>query len=578
MRKTGFKLLALITLVMLVLSACTPAETTGGTGSTTTKGTTGGTTTTTTSGGGWESDPNLNEPGVEPICKETVTLKIGLRENANVTDFSTNDQTKLLEERGNFDLEFDFYTSEMATQINLIVAGGDFSELPDVILLKPGDAYVYQWGQAGAIIPLNEYYENSSYHLKIAEDRTGVDFKPMVTSPDGNIYGIPTYNQSLGNENPAKMWIYQPWLDELDLEVPETTEDLLNVLRAFKDEDPNGNGEADEIPFLGRPYDVYPFLPPWLQVLVSPFQFIGGDHYVVNDGEIGVWYNTPEYREALQYIRTLFEEELMPDFQFTMDRTAWNNLSGNEEIVIVGMVEGLSAAHTLRNEDYVGFGPLENTDGRVYTTFVPSTANISMMISSNSEVAEAAFRLGDLLTSEDQSIISRWGNEGQHWDYLENAKVDVSEMEAWFEDAGYPGYVVIYEDPWGIVQNFHWYQAGPFIRQYGIAAGRVVPKDTPINSEYMIAQCIKPYLDVTKETSKQHAVGKFIFTEEELTAITEVLNSLETYVNECVADFSLGNLDINDDAVWNTYLQQLDDIGLQEVIEIVQGVYDRMYK
>lgn len=580
MKKTGMKVIALLLLTMLVLSACTTTPTTtGATGSTTTKATTTGATTTgattTTSAGGWQQDPNLNDPGVEPICKETVTLKVGLRENANVTDFAANDMTKLVEERGNFKLDFQFYTSEMATQLNLIVAGGDFKNLPDVIMLVPGDAYVFQWGQAGAILPLNDYYANSSYHLKIAEERTGVDYKQMITSPDGNYYGIPTYNQSLGNENEGKLWVNKPWLDKLDLEIPKTTDDFYNVLKAFVTEDPNGNGEADEIGLLGR---VWSFTPPWFKALVAPFEFIGGGHYIQNDGTVGVWYNTPEYRESLQFMRKLFEEGLIPDYQFTIDDTAWNNLGGNAEIPIVGIVDGTAATVTTRVPDYVGFGPLANPDGRMFTNFVPSVANVAYMISSACETPEAAFRLGDLLVSEDFSIITRWGNEGQHWDYIKNAKVDVNQMDAWFEDAGYPGYVVIYEDPWGIVQNFHWYQAGPYIRQYGIAAGRVVPKDTPINSEYMIAQMIKPYLEVTNSTSRQHAVGKLVFNATELSAITEILNSLQTYVGESIAAFALGTLDIDDDTVWNDYLAQLEAIGLNDVLQIVQNVYDRMYK
>jgi putative aldouronate transport system substrate-binding protein len=533
---------------------------------------------TTADPNAWQGDPNLNEPGVEPICKETVSITIGLRENANVSDFKTNDMTKLLEERGNFDLTFQYYTSEMATQINLIIAGGDFKNLPDVIMLGPGDAYVYQWGQAGAIIPLNDYYENSSYHLKMAVDRTGVDFKQMITSPDGNYYGIPSYNQSLGNENRDKMWIYQPWLDELDLEIPKTTEDLYNVLKAFKEDDPNGNGQADEIPMLNTPYTL---TVPWVQALVSPFQFIGSGHYIVNDGEIGVWYNTSEYREALSYIRRLFADGLMPDYQFTIDTTGYNNLVANSELAIVGcFVEGSAAVTNSvgRVSDYTGFGPLANPDGRISTAFAPSVANISYMISSSCAVPEAAFRLGDLLVSEDLSIMTRWGNEGQHWDYLANSKVDVSQMDAWYEDAGYPGYVVIYEDPWGVVQNFHWYQAGPFIRQYGIAAGRVVPKDTPINSEYMISKVIQDYLKINEAFAKQHAVGKLIYNSTELSATTEILSSIATYVSESFAGFALGQIDLNNDAVWNDYVAQLDAIGLQDVLKIVQNVYDRMYK
>lgn len=577
MKKKALNLAAVSLIIMLILSSCSSAPTTTGTIGTTTKPTTTSvnTTATTADPGGWKSDPNLNEPGVEPICIETVTLTVGLRENANVTDFKTNDMTKLIEERGNFDLQFKYYTSEMATQINLIIAGGDFKNLPDVIMMSPGDAYVYQWGQAGAILPLNEYYENSSFYLKEAEDRTGVDFKQMITSPDGNYYGIPTYNQSLPNENPAKMWIYQPWLDALDLEVPKTTEDLFTVLKAFLEEDPNGNGQADEIPLLGLPYNMN---VAWKQALISPFQYIGGNQYVVNDGKVGVWYNTSEYREALKYINTLFSDRLLPDYLFTIDQTAYNNLASNADTAIVGVYVYSSASDTARLAEYTGFGPLANPDGRVYTAFVPSSANIAYMISSACESAEAAFRLGDLLVSEDVSIMTRWGNEGQHWDYLKNYTGDLSKLRATYETAGFPGYLIVYEDPWGIVQNFHWYQAGPFIRQYGVAAGRVAEASAPIGVADRIAMIIKNYMDVTENASKAHTVGKLIFNNTELNAITEILSSLEVYESENFAYFALGNNDINDDAVWNNYLAQLDAIGLQDVLKIVQNVYDRMYK
>jgi putative aldouronate transport system substrate-binding protein len=569
---------SLFLLAALMLTACTTPATTG---ATTTKATTTGTTaTTTTTQAGYPHDPNLNDPGVIPICKEKVTLKVGIRENANVVDFATNTMTKLIEEQGNMKLEFVYYSAEMATQINLVVAGGDFKSMPDILMLSPGDAYVYQWGLAGAIIPVNEYYENSAFHLNIAEERTGVDFKRMITSPDGNYYGIPTFNQSLGNENPAKMWIYKPWLDKLSLPVPQTTADFLNVLKAFKTGDPNGNGQPDEIPLLGLPYTNITIA--WMQALVAPFQFIGAGHYVVNDGKIGTWYNTAAYRESLQYIRSLFAEGVIPDFQFTIDRTGYNNLASNAEIPLLGVIiDGSSAiagAIPGRVPEYVGFGPLKNPDGRHYTAFVPSVANISFMITAACAKPETAFRLGDLLVSEDLSIITRWGTEGKHWDYVKNSKKDMSQMDAWFEKAGYPGYIVIYDDPWGIVQNDHWYQAGPFIRQYGIAAGRVVPKDTPIQSEYMIAQVIGSYLDVSAATSRQHAVGKLVFNSTELSAITEILNSIEAAVKENTAKFCLGQLDINSDAAWNEYVKQLDTIGLQSVLKIVQNVYDRMYK
>ena len=48
---------------------------------------------------------------------------------------------------------------------------------------------------------------------------------------------------------PFFLSINTTWLERLGLEMPETLEEFANVLRAFRDQDPNGNGIQDEIPF-----------------------------------------------------------------------------------------------------------------------------------------------------------------------------------------------------------------------------------------------------------------------------------------------------------------------------------------
>lgn len=523
----------------------------------------------------YAADPNLNAPGVTPIAKKAVTLKIGVAQNANVVDFEKNDMTLLLEKQGNFNLDFVYYASaEMKTQINLVVASGKFDDLPDVIMSDPADAMVMQWGQAGAIIPLNQYYKNSAHHLNIAKQRTGVDFVPMVTSPDGNIYGIPQFNQSLGNEYASKIWVYKPWLDVLGLKDPVTTEDMTNLLTAIKTKDPNKNGKADEIPLLGENLAYVP-RSLWMQSLVNPFQFMNDTNYNVKDGTIGVFFNTNGYRQALKWIRSLVSKGLLPDYQFTLDSNTYKNLMSNKEIPLVGVAPNSSATASYRIPDYVGVAPLTHPGIPQNTAFTPSSAAVRYMVSAACKNPEAAFRLGDLLVSEDMSIMTRWGNQGKHWDYVKNAKIDLSKYAAWYEKSGFPGYVIIYEDPWGIVQNFHWYQAGPFVRQYGIAAGRLTPVGQ-VNSEYMIAQIMPTYQAVGK-ASKAWAVSKLIYTKEETQTVTEPLASLESYVAESTAAFAVGQRDINNDAEWAAYLKQLDAIGLPKVLAVVQKIYNRMY-
>ena len=41
-------------------------------------------------------------------------------------------------------------------------------------------------------------------------------------------------------------------MNKLGLEVPNTVEEYENVLRAFRDQDPNGNGLKDEVPYFAR--------------------------------------------------------------------------------------------------------------------------------------------------------------------------------------------------------------------------------------------------------------------------------------------------------------------------------------
>ena len=64
--------------------------------------------------------------------------------------------------------------------------------------------------------------------------------------PDGNLYTLPQidgYRPKCVNV----MMINQTWLDKLGLEKPTTLGELKDVLIAFRDKDPNGNGKQDEI-------------------------------------------------------------------------------------------------------------------------------------------------------------------------------------------------------------------------------------------------------------------------------------------------------------------------------------------
>ena len=79
--------------------------------------------------------------------------------------------------------------------------------------------------------------------------RDAEDNDPTVSlvASDGKIYSVGYLVGQNINTN-QHFFINQEWLDALNLETPKNVDELTEVFRAFKTGDPNGNGEADEIP------------------------------------------------------------------------------------------------------------------------------------------------------------------------------------------------------------------------------------------------------------------------------------------------------------------------------------------
>ena len=149
-----------------------------------------------------EFDPRSITEGV------TLTVAVPANEAGLVIDWNTNETTLMLEEEFGVDLIFEAYPSaDFADKINVMVNGGD--ELPDIIMnLGTKDLTGYaNWAAAGAIIPLNEYYENPDYakYINIGSEASGVDIPSMLKDAEGKIWSIGERKEeirSVSKENP----------------------------------------------------------------------------------------------------------------------------------------------------------------------------------------------------------------------------------------------------------------------------------------------------------------------------------------------------------------------------------------
>lgn len=518
---------------------------------------------------------------------EKVTLTVGVKEDIVVADWETNLMTKLIEEKFNVDLEFvTFPSKEIGTKLNLM-AMDDGKGLPDIILYSAKDNEIMTWSSLGAIIPLTEYFNDDTLAANIhdAWERIGFDYRGQVTSPDGEIYTIPSFNQSYGNEQPMKIWMYQPFLDALGLEVPTTTAELEEVLKAVVNGDPNGNGKKDEIGIsgtsIGLSYSTNP--SGWFEAIMNSFVYAGGDQYIkVEDGTLQAAYTTEEWKEGLAYMRKLMSEGLMQDNILTQDSNSYNAILNAETPVVFMKVwytaeGGIDKSNADRYSEYVGVLPFVGPEGEQNITYRQTVASPRLLVSKNCQYPALAFAIGDFMSSELMSITTRWGEQGVDWDYITDM-ADTSAYEGMYEKVGFDKYIVCYDDAtfWssGNPQNKSWRQQGPYVRQYAIANGQSNTKGSVKDYQYALAEY--QFELQNGGYNPDEIIPKLIYTEDENSQISEIKTTLKTYVDEYSAQVIDGQKDL--DATWDAFQAEVKKIGVDKYIEISQTVYDRMYK
>lgn len=206
-------------------------------------------------------------------------------------------------------------------QLNLKIVSG---EIPDIFL--PVNGMEVDLVKNGALLDLTDLLPEKAPHLweSISEEAWDV-IRSYDPSGNGRIYMVPNmvgYPVSGGI-------IRQDWLDKLGLPMPTTQEEFVNVLRAFKTQDPNGNGRADEIPTGGRQE------ARWMDHLFSMYGIAiweGNPQWDIYDGELTYSGVTQNMKDALQFISELYKEGLMDPETLLNDKAGWEGKIASDRV------------------------------------------------------------------------------------------------------------------------------------------------------------------------------------------------------------------------------------------------------
>ncbi|GHV86710.1 ABC transporter substrate-binding protein [Spirochaetia bacterium] len=527
-----------------------------------------------------------------------VTLVIGMKTSQFITDFENNYLTKYLENQFNYSLDFYMLPSdgnETRTKIALLVAS---NELPDIVIPNgdlTGEA-ILDYGTQNAFLPLEKYYNDpsiaSNFAKLPAEDKTLI--LNSMTSADGHMYSLPRFEPEVWNFTPHRYYINKAWLDKLGLKAPSTTAELKDVLIAFRDRDPNGNGRKDEIGAAGFFDGGYG--ENITAAFINSFIFYNRNQLSLDSSgrTVTAPFTDPAFRRALVYMNDLYKEGLFSASTFTTNQQEFRALL-NTQPSVVGLATLGSHTGTWPTAVKDGFSsidynpnfaemdiipPLKGPDGIAYTPYQDYVPTAAAQISAKTKFPEQAFKLMESFLDPEIGLIARYGEENVDWS-RKPEDIAKSNPNPWVVMGVFPAITRVGlpdRNTWSAPNAQIWRNQNPRYAniEMGATGGTIpVPGAPPYNPD-SLANRLHPYNYLNYASNHpQYVLPALQYTVEEAAKIAETVTNINDYVQQSTAEFATGVRDINNDGQWNAYLRELDNIGLKQWVSTAQTVYDR---
>lgn len=451
-------------------------------------------------------------------------------------------------------------------RLNLAFATDD---LPDVFWNGLTDSDLATYGAQGYLIDMSELIEQYAPTIQNLLD-TYPSLRRSILSPDGAIYSLPSIVMEEREKGRMRIYMNTQWLKNLGLEMPATLDELYDVLLAFKEKDPNGNGEADEIPVSAR------FEDHQLRMLMlAAFGYADARWDVVDDKVLYVPAQE-NYYHYLEYMKRLFSEGLLDVEYFS--QTA-DQYSAKTASVLCGMFvsNGANWVNIPQEEGYAQYSMFEPftsayNDEKIWPATEFSLANM-FAITEEAENPEYLIRFADWCYTLEGSIAMRYGLENGTWEGgvggYEWAKMDNGEfaMVTYYDDTQFDNY-----------NDFRTRVITPMQGMY-LSGEPNQLAGTGINETYFTALDPRQVMLTNDILDHGQAYYDLSFpaakiTDAESAQISLLDTDIESYVQQMEAKFITGDEELTQEN-FDAYVTGLFDRGLQDYIDLKQSIYDR---
>jgi putative aldouronate transport system substrate-binding protein len=318
-------------------------------------------------------------------------------------------------------------TSEYTDKVNALIASND---LPMVVAMNGGlktSNSVVSGAKNGSFWDITDYIQDyPNLYNFIGEERF------TNSSIEGRIYGIPRLRVIPRNG----MFYRKDWADKLNIDPPQTLDEIYEMARAFTEDDPDGNGVDDTWGFefgyasTGN--------RGWNGVQTIAVALGAPNGWGYDSGTMVPDFTTVPYMEALNFFRKLYEDGYMnKDFAVLTGNKRYDVFNQGNAGAIFGVMDDATwvepTLQQVKPEAELTVAPaILSPDGGDIRVNATSGYNGIIMFNKtgkgaikNEEDLKKALQYYDDMCSEEMQNLFIYGIEGAHYNVEDGVKVPI---------------------------------------------------------------------------------------------------------------------------------------------------------
>lgn len=479
---------------------------------------------------------------------------------------------EILAEKG-VKLELDLIEpDQFDTTIQTMAASGELSNYDMVNITPLDDKTKLNLVKQGQLQPLSDILENYSEgpYKEFAATDAGQFYEKRMRLEDGKIYWVTDFGTSVyeGQETNFVLGfqIRQDWLDAVGMEIPTTLDELFDTVKAFQDQDVNQNGEADEAVVVN--YGSFATdISCWFGLGIDVTFIDSTDGNTVKSP----WYQE-HVKEYIAYMQKLYENGLLK-----MDDSQSGTYMANNQVACIanwGTEMWLEPQITVpEGAAYPWFVPfrIQAVEGqtplfRGSNKYNPGWTATAVPASSDKQAAIA--KIFDYLVTDEAIRLTENGIEGVSYEMKDG--MPSNKLDGSLENTDAVGMAL-----WCNGSIFPRYQMNTDLSEemsttIAMAETNGVKNNQSGKKDYTVACIQEPEHRIFHDMN-----GLAIPTAEEIDRTNEISTDLYTYSAELLTKLIMGEKSLDD---WDSYIKDLQELGLDELISIHQARCDRAMK